>query len=265
LRLSTGYEGEETMRYFILSAILVSVAAAGCAQTAFSRGTFRAQAGQDLWKEQEGQQLSRRTVPSRFVLGGFGGRLQDSGGAAIQGFSGTKHEDAVILGGSVGYLSPLPAGQNLPTTATRSGLELRYEDFRTLLHWHSTEYGFLHLHSYVPSLRVFWMPTVPGGIGYHFDLGLGQSDATFDKTSQMKEREDASGSYTRVRPGWGTIFAGGLGVDYYIDTRFCLSFSYRFEVIYVPVSWQTDGIKIGKIDQFDISSHMFTIGVFIFF
>jgi len=253
------------MRYFILFVILASVAAAGCAQAALNRTSFRAQGGPDLWREQEGQQLSRRTVPSRFVLGGFGGHVQDSGGAAIQGFPGTAHADTIIVGGSIGYLSPLPPSQNMPSGAMRTGLEMRYEDFRTLLHWHSNEYGFLHLHTYIPAMRVFWMPTVPGGVGYHLDLGVGSTDATFDKSTQMKDREDASGTFTRIRPGWGTVFAGGLGVDYYIETSFCLSFSYKFEVIYVPVKWEIDGIKNGKIDQFDISSHMFTFGIFIFF
>ncbi len=253
------------MRHVIFYVILVSVAAAGCAQTAFNRGSFRSQAGPDLWREQEGQQLSKRTVPSQFVIGGFGGHVQDSGGAAIVGFPGTVHDDALIAGGSIGYLSPLPAGQHMPTTVMRTGLEIRYEDFRTLLHWHSNEYGFLHLHSFIPALRIFWMPTVPGGMGYHFDLGVGSTDTTFEKTTNMKDREEASGTYTHIRPGKGTIFAGGLGVDYYIETRVCLSFSYRFEAIYVPVKWESDGIKIGKIDQFDIASHMFTIGIFIFF
>ena len=252
------------MRYFVLSVVLVSTIAAGCAQTALNR-SFRAQAEPDLWRQQEGQQTSRRTVPSKFVLGGFGGVVQDSGGAAIQGFPGTTHDDALIVGGSITYLSPVPAGQHMPTTVMRTGFELRYEDFRTLLHWHSNEYGYLHLHTYIPALRIFWIPTTPGGIGYHFDLGVGSTDTTFEKTTQMKEREEANGTYTRIRPGKGSVFAGGFGADYYIETSVCVSFSYKFEVIYVPVKWEIDGIKNGKIDQFDITSHMFTIGIFIFF
>lgn len=253
------------MRHLILSVVLVSVAAAGCAQTALNGRTFRSQAGPDLWREQEGQQLSKRTVPPTFVLGGFGGHVQDSGGAAIVGFPNTRHDDALIAGGSISYLSSVPPSQHMPTTVMRTGFELRYEDFRTLLHWHSNEYGYLHLHSFVPSFKVFWMPTVAGGVGYHLDLGVGSTDTTFEKTTNMKDREEAAGTYTRIRPGKGTIFAGGLGVDYYIETMFCLSFSYRFEAIYVPVKWEIDGIKNGKIDQFDIGSHMFTVGIYIFF
>jgi hypothetical protein len=262
------------MRHAALIILTGAVLLAGCSHPGIRRNLFRAQGGQELWRQEEARRgmqpqqqapPARQEMPGQASLGVTYGRVFDSGGSAIQGFTKTEFDDADMLCVSFAYLSSRYAYPDANMATQRTGLELRYEDFRSLLHYHSENFGVLRAQSGIVSYKYLMMPPMAGMMGYHVDIGAGFSDTSFNKLTEWRQRQVDAGTYTRIKTGNATIFSGGLGVDFFIEKNVALSFSYRFEYMFLPVKWETDGVKIGKIDKFDVSNHQFSVGVHFYF
>lgn len=218
--------------------------------------------------DEKGRPVAKSNAPWRNerMAGGLTlAQVQPTASEAAEAPVGGRLDDAFLAGVHVMYLFPASKYGPKYLFATRCGVEVRVDDYEMLLSSHGFKYGTLHMTPTVLAFRFMQMPEEIRILGFHVELGIGASSATFAKHAMLEEDDKLNGRHTHVSPEVAVVAVGGAGVDFYIAPRLCLSLGYRYSYSRVPVDWKVDGIPLPEIDELDASSHQVSLSLRFFF